>query len=57
MGHANTEMLFKVYSKYVPNLTRRDGSAFEKILMRKLNEQHDGGRKLKRRGGNSKNEK
>jgi len=26
------EMLFKVYSKYVPNLTRRDGSAFEKFL-------------------------
>lgn len=26
MGHANTEMLFRVYSRYVPNLTRRDGS-------------------------------
>lgn len=32
MGHANTEMLFKVYSRYVPNLTRRDGSAFEQLL-------------------------
>lgn len=32
MGHATTEMLFKVYSKYVPNLTRRDGSAFERLL-------------------------
>lgn len=27
MGHANTEMLFRVYSRYVPNLTRKDGSA------------------------------
>ncbi|QLG89565.1 site-specific integrase [Chitinibacter bivalviorum] len=33
MGHANTEMLFKVYSRYVPNLTRRDGSAFERLLL------------------------
>lgn len=32
MGHANTEMLFKFYSRYVPNLTRRDGSAFEQLL-------------------------
>ncbi len=27
-----TEMLFRVYSRYVPNLTRQDGSAFEKML-------------------------
>ena len=32
MGHANTEMLFKVYSRFVPNLTRQDGSAFEKLV-------------------------
>ena len=32
MGHANTEMLFKVYSRFVPNLTRKDGSAFELLL-------------------------
>jgi integrase len=25
LGHASTEMLFRVYSRYVPNLTRRDG--------------------------------
>ena len=24
-------MLFRVYSRYVPNLTRRDGSAFERM--------------------------
>lgn len=36
MGHANTEMLFKVYSRYVPNLTRQDGSAMEKLLLKNL---------------------
>jgi integrase len=36
MGHASTEMLFKVYSRYVPNLTRNDGSAFEKLLAESL---------------------
>lgn len=33
LGHTSTEMLFKVYSRYVPNLTRRDGSAFETMLI------------------------
>ncbi|TXI37718.1 MAG: site-specific integrase [Methylophilus methylotrophus] len=33
LGHTNTEMLFKVYSRYVPNLTRQDGSAFERLLL------------------------
>ena len=32
MGHTSTEMLFRVYSRYVPNLTRRDGSAMERLL-------------------------
>lgn len=32
MGHANTKMLFEVYSRYVPNLTRKDGSAFEQLV-------------------------
>jgi len=34
MGHSTTEMLFRVYSRFVPNLTRRDGSAFERLLQR-----------------------
>jgi integrase len=37
MGHTSTEMLFTVYSHFVPNLTRRDGSAFENLLATKLN--------------------
>ncbi len=32
LGHSTTEMLFRVYSRYVPNLTRKDGSAFERML-------------------------
>jgi integrase len=32
MGHTTTEMLFRIYSRYVPNLTRQDGSAFERLL-------------------------
>ena len=32
MGHTSTRMLFTVYSRYVPNLTRRDGSAMERLL-------------------------
>lgn len=38
MGHASTEMLFKVYSRYVPNLTRKDGSAFERLLDKKMSQ-------------------
>ena len=36
MGHTSTEMLFRVYSRYVPNLTRQDGSAMERLLASKL---------------------
>ena len=36
IGHSTTEMLFRVYSRYVPNLTRRDGSAFERLLINNM---------------------
>ncbi|WP_119056911.1 site-specific integrase [Acinetobacter baumannii] len=36
LGHSTTEMLFRVYSRCIPNVTRRDGSAFEAML-EKLN--------------------
>jgi integrase len=26
-------MLFRVYARFVPNLTRQDGSAFERMLL------------------------
>lgn len=32
LGHSTTKMLFEVYSRYVPNLTRQDGSAFNNLL-------------------------
>ena len=32
MGHTNTQMLFTVYSRYVPNLTRKDGLAFSGLV-------------------------
>jgi integrase len=38
LGHSSTQMLFKVYSKFIPNLTRKDGSAFEKFLDEKSTE-------------------
>lgn len=43
LGHTTTEMLFRVYSRYVPNLTRRDGSAFERLLTSAIG---DGGRQV-----------
>ncbi len=32
MGHTTTEMLFRTYSRFVPNLTRQDGSAMRRLL-------------------------
>lgn len=32
MGHTNTQMLFTVYSRFVPNLTRQDGLAITGFL-------------------------
>ena len=34
MGHTNTQMLFTVYSRFVPNLTRQDGLAFTGLVSR-----------------------
>ncbi len=39
MGHTTTEMLFRVYSRYVPNLTRQDGSAFERLIRQNFDNQ------------------
>lgn len=39
LGHANTKMLFTIYSRFIPNLTRQDGSAFERLLMTKQNQE------------------
>jgi integrase len=36
MGHSTTAMLFKVYSRFVPNLTRQDGRAFAGLVHSRL---------------------
>ena len=36
MGHTSTQMLFSVYSRFVPNLTRQDGTAMERLLQNRL---------------------
>src|SRR5690606_13359547 len=35
MGHTNTQMLFTVYSRHVPTLTRQDGLAFPGLISQK----------------------
>lgn len=32
LGHSTTEMLFRVYSRFVPNITRNDGTAFAGLV-------------------------
>lgn len=32
LGHSNSQMLFTVYGRFVPNLTRQDGSAIDRLL-------------------------
>ena len=36
LGHSNTDMLFRIYSRFVPNLTRQDGRAFAGLLHSRL---------------------
>lgn len=33
LGHSTTKMLFEVYSRFIPNATRQDGSAFNSLIM------------------------
>jgi integrase len=32
LGHTTTEMLFRIYSRFIPNLTRNDGRAFTGLV-------------------------
>ena len=41
MGHSTTTMLFRVYSRYVPNLTRQDGSAFDRYTQSESTKEND----------------
>ena len=40
LGHADPHVTFQKYAKYAPDLTRRDGSAFEALLAQKMGNQH-----------------
>ena len=41
LGHSNTEMLFRVYSRYIPNLTRQDGSQIRQLIESRLKEDNN----------------
>lgn len=41
MGHSNTKMLFTIYSRFVPNLTRQDGTAMDALLASRFNSQNN----------------
>jgi len=32
LGHVDTAMVYGTYGRYIPNLTRQDGSAFERMF-------------------------
>jgi integrase len=32
LGHVNTSMIYRTYGRYIPNLTRKDGSALERLF-------------------------
>jgi integrase len=36
LGHSDTSMVYKTYGCYIPNLTRQDGSAFEKTFTQEV---------------------
>ena len=41
LGHVNTSMIYKTYGRYIRNLTRQDGSAFEKLYAASTNNKSD----------------
>jgi len=41
LGHVNTSMIYKTYGRYIRNLTRQDGSAFERLYAESTNKKSD----------------
>ncbi len=41
LGHVNTSMIYSTYGRYIRNLTRQDGSAFEKLYAESTNKKSD----------------
>jgi len=42
LGHVDTAMVYKTYGRYIPNLTRQDGSAFERQFLANKNQEKCG---------------
>jgi len=42
LGHVDTAMVYRTYGRYIPNLTRRDGSAFEREYDEAMGRQQSG---------------
>jgi len=40
LGHVDTSMVFRTYSRYIPNMTRRDGSALEGLFTESINKKN-----------------
>jgi len=38
LGHADTSMVYRTYGRYIPNLIRQDGSAFERQYRQQMAE-------------------
>ncbi|MCP4746609.1 MAG: hypothetical protein GY874_10800 [Desulfobacteraceae bacterium] len=36
MGHTSTAMIYKTNARYIPNLVRNDGSAFDREIVNNL---------------------
>ena len=36
LGHVDTSMVYRTYCRYIPNLTRQDGTAFERFYQDSL---------------------
>ena len=41
LGHVDTSMVYRTYSRYIPNLTRQDGSALEEMFTGFVNKKSD----------------
>ena len=53
LGHSSSEMLFRVYSRFIPNLTRQDGSAFDKLISQSITLEESNIINFRQRGKNN----
>lgn len=41
LGHASTQITMSRYNRFIPNLTREDGSAFEQVMEGRMDRKED----------------